>query len=259
MRLRQIVLNFLGNAVKFTSQGRICVRAAAVATQGSELCLRIEVQDTGIGLTTEQQARLFQPFNQADASIAGRYGGTGLGLAIVRSLAELMRGEAGVHSQPGVGSTFWITAWLQRAGDDSGAGAGEPEGPGPAAARIGNSAGGRILLVEDDPVNQLVLAETLRQWQLDVDIADNGSEAVERVRTGSYALVLMDLQMPVMDGLAATRAIRRLTGCEALPIVAMTANVFEEDRRLCVEAGMNDHLRKPMLPEQLAAALERWL
>ncbi len=394
-RLSQALINLLSNAVKFTDQGFVRVRGELVREERRRLQVRFEVQDTGVGLSAEQQAQLFQAFEQVDASSTRRHGGTGLGLALTRRLAQLMDGEAGVRSEPGVGSTFWFTAWLGRAAEageraaplslkglrallvddlaearaaegdrlrmlgmevdalaDGEAairqaqamvsagrpydvllidwrmapldgvqtleglravlGAGIPPSvlvtafdetpmwqqahgarfdavlvkpitasalhdalmrvlrrqpqalasaavPGAAEAQLrARHAGQRVLLAEDNPINQEVAGELLAAAGLVVEMADDGERAVELALSRPYDLVLMDVQMPRMDGLSATRAIRERAG-RAMPVIAMTAHAFGEDRAACLAAGMNDHVAKPVDPEQLYATLLRWL
>jgi PAS domain S-box-containing protein len=261
LRLSQMVTNYLSNALKFSHAGEIRMSARVAEETPQTVLVRIEVQDQGIGLTPEQQARLFQPFMQADNSTTREYGGTGLGLVIVARLASLMGGAVGVESTAGLGSTFWFTARLGRV-----TGAARTERPPDGTAhetaeqRLARChAGAHLLLAEDEPMNQLVTLELLSGLGLTVDVVDNGQLAVERVRDGDYALVLMDVQMPVMDGLEATRAIRRLPDKESLPILAMTSSAFSADRRQCLEAGMNDHIAKPVEPDTLFTKLLRWL
>jgi two-component system sensor histidine kinase/response regulator len=400
LRLGQILINFANNAVKFTERGEVTIRVRLAEMLEEGPCLRFSVTDTGIGITDDQRGRLFRSFEQADSSTTRKFGGTGLGLAISKRLAELMGGEVGVDSIPGVGSTFWFTARLGRgaaqprrlvpradlagrpvlvvddnpnardvladmlrrmglavtavdsgraavaavrdaeargapfavvfldwqmpdrdgvatagdirdlrlaepprlvivtaygreelirsagsvdirdvlikpvtasllfdtvvrllAGEDAGerAANGGPAPPSPPAAELATIAGARILLAEDNDLNQQVATEMLAQAGFVVEVADNGAIAVEKVTAGAYDLVLMDMQMPVMDGLTATRAIRELPDLAWLPIVAMTANAMSGDRERCLEAGMQDHVAKPIDPALLWATLLRWI
>ena len=260
MRLGQILLNLVSNAVKFSERGRIEVRAKVQDDNGTSVLLRLEIQDQGIGITPQQQARLFTAFTQADESTSRKHGGTGLGLSIVKHLAVLMGGDAGVASQPGIGSVFWVAVRLGKRLKETPYDPATQLSPSSSEAQLAQHYSGlRVLLAEDDLINQEVACELLADTGLYVEVVGDGQQAVERVRDGNYALVLMDMQMPVMDGLEATRAIRRLPDKEALPIIAMTANAFQEDRDRCLAAGMNDHISKPIDPGQLYANLLRWL
>jgi PAS domain S-box-containing protein len=258
LRLGQILLNLTGNALKFTTQGSITVRARVEEESLDSVMLRLEVQDTGIGISAEDQKRLFNAFEQADGSMTRKYGGTGLGLAISKRLAKLMAGEIGVESQLGSGSTFWFTARMAIAN----------EVVTPAQTNNVRSAeeclraehgDARILLAEDEPLNQEVLRELLKDVGLAVDLAGDGKQAVALAKQNSYTLILMDMQMPNLNGVDATRLIRTLAGYQHTPILAITANAFDEDRQVCLEAGMNDHIAKPVNPELLFETLLKWL
>ena len=258
LRLVQVLLNLTGNALKFTARGSVAVLVRLIEESPEGIELRFEVRDTGIGIAVEQQGRLFTAFEQADNSITRKYGGSGLGLAISKSLVGMMGGEIGVDSRPGEGSTVWFTVRLQRS-EQVGAGRPQVDVQATAESLLMCHAGARILLVEDEPINREVAQEQLEEVGLLVDLAENGDEAVALVKENDYDLVLMDMQMPVMDGLEATRVIRRLPGRQNLPIVAMTANAFAEDRERCLAAGMDDFLAKPVKPEQLFQTLLHWL
>lgn len=264
LRTGQILLNFLSNAVKFTDSGSVTLSARITARNDTRVTVRFEVRDTGIGLSEEQQERIFQPFEQARRSTTRTYGGTGLGLAICRHLAMLMHGQLGVHSRIGEGSTFWVELPFELPPAEKAV-----RQPTEHAARHGNPArieaqlrkrgAARILLAEDNPINQEVSMQLLQSVGLRADVANDGQQAVDMARGASYDLILMDMRMPVLDGLEATRRIRALPAHANTPILAMTANAFEDDRQACLDAGMNDHIAKPVDPTDLFAKLLDWL
>lgn len=257
VRLSQALLNYASNAVKFTERGSVTLSASVIEDSESFCQLRFEVRDTGIGIAPEYLYSIFDSFCQADGSSTRRYGGTGLGLAITRELVGLMGGEVGVTSTPGTGSTFWFVVKLARAGVPCAA------LPAPVELPLDDIAwhfaGKRLLLVDDDQVNREVALAMLAGTGLQVDMAENGLEAVRAVRERDYAAVLMDVQMPYMDGMQATRLIRTMPDRAGLPVIAVTANAFEGDRQRCFDAGMNDFIPKPIQARVLHSVLLRWL
>jgi signal transduction histidine kinase/CheY-like chemotaxis protein/HPt (histidine-containing phosphotransfer) domain-containing protein len=305
-RLRQVVLNLAGNAVKFTARGHVRVLVDLEARESEDVVLRFRVEDTGIGISEDGVARLFAPFSQVDCSTTRKFGGTGLGLAICKQLVELMGGAIGVESEEGRGSTFWFTVrfggvsgdgglaegWAEEIGPAGGAsgldtprreqgsgGRGGPGGSGSGGTGAKSGGGGErrrsgggisavrpeagpLLLVEDNTVNQAVAKGILKRLGYTVDVASSGSEALRKLSQRTYAAVMMDCQMPEMDGFEATRRIR--SGAAGVldpgvPVIALTANTMQGDRELCLAAGMNDHVPKPIDTRKLAEALERWM
>ncbi|MDT4289474.1 ATP-binding protein [Methylomonas sp. MO1] len=259
-RLRQVLINLIGNAIKFTEHGEVVVSFSEISRDAHSVRLQFAISDTGIGITAEQQTKLFQAFSQGDSSVTRNYGGTGLGLIISKQLIEQMGGSIEVSSEPGIGSTFTFNVLLgatdlntirnfqirrHHASIDIG--------------KLARLHGRRVLLVEDNEINRIVAIELLEQAQLQVDIAENGELALDKLRRNEYDCVLMDVQMPVMDGYQATRLLRQIPACRDLPIIAMTANVMHGDHQHCLAAGMNDFIGKPILPATLYEALLKWI
>ncbi len=256
--IRQILLNFISNAVKFTSGGEICVKVSAAKTlfEGAYCSLRIVTSDTGIGIGEDKIKEIFKPFEQADISVTRKYGGTGLGLSITKSLVELMGGKVWVESVVGKGSQFIMELPFNA-----------PQSPRENIEKHPQTtdvSGGavfaklKVLVVEDNPVNQKLIALMLKRLDCQVEIANNGKEAIDKIASSRFDLCLMDLQMPVMGGIDATRHIRALSGYQEFPIIALTAAATTQDRALAQEAGMNDFLTKPIETEKLKEALLRW-
>ncbi|MHB8123435.1 MAG: response regulator [Desulfuromonadaceae bacterium] len=254
-RLGQVLLNLVANAVKFTESGNIILAVRQLQRDEDGVTVRFTVRDSGIGMTEEQQARLFKPFAQADASITRKYGGTGLGLAICQQLAEMMGGKISVSSEPGNGSEFTfairyaigsLLPTQTRAETDD-------------TEKIGALRGAQVLLVEDNEFNQMVATEMLESAGLSVTLAVNGEQALEKLRTETFDAVLMDVQMPVLDGLEATRRLRTMSGLDTLPVIALTAHAMAQDRQRCLDAGMNDYISKPIDIGELRRLLAKWI
>ncbi len=256
-RLQQALLNYVGNAVKFTAKGGVTLRTLCVEESAETALIRFEVQDTGPGIAPQALARLFTPFEQVDSSTTRLHGGTGLGLAIVRQLAHLMGGEAGAESTVGVGSTFWFTARLRK--EERSDAAHILTAGSAASTLLRDHAGARVLVVDDEPLNREVALDLLETVFDKVDIAEEGNQAVRMAGQTAYEVILMDVQMPGVDGLEATRRIRQLPTCAGTVIVALTANAFAEDRAACLAAGMDDFLAKPVNVEALFETLLRAL
>ncbi|MDQ7000991.1 MAG: ATP-binding protein [Mariprofundus sp.] len=257
MRLGQVLLNLVNNAVKFTEHGQVKLTVEVIEKTDSEIELGFSVTDTGIGMTAEQQTNLFQAFTQADTSITRNYGGTGLGLAICKQLVELMGGEIGVESTPGKGSRFHFHIRFALGCDDEIAVIQTEKQLTPDVMQ--SLHGVRLLLVEDNEINQQVAEGLLARAGISFQTVHNGKQAIEAVRADAFDGVLMDMQMPVMDGLEATRLIRADENFRDLPIIAMTANAMPGDRERCLQAGMNDHIAKPIDPDKLYSTLVRWI
>ncbi len=282
IRLGQILNNLVGNAIKFTEEGRVSVTCslaeelmetstatmqdldeangcAGSGVQRKLIPLCIEVSDTGIGFSKEQEAVLFQPFAQADTSITRRFGGTGLGLVISKHLVELMGGSMHVHSEVGIGTTFTILLFLPQADRPLDSSEASASGEETSGAFTLNLAGKHVLVVEDNMINQLIMEELLEKTQAKVSMADNGQIAVDMVAKEQFDLILMDMQMPVMDGIQATGIIRQSHDASELPIIAVTANAMKEDKERGIAMGLNDYLTKPIDPKNLMRVLDHWM
>ncbi|MDA3809004.1 MAG: ATP-binding protein, partial [Spirochaetaceae bacterium] len=260
-RLTQIILNLTNNAIKFTEKGRIFVRGKVVEVTETLVHARFEVEDEGIGIQEEDITRLFSPFEQLDSSTTRDFGGTGLGLAITRELAQMMGGECGANSTKGQGSTFWFTASFKRGlSSDSNFEAAEIEYLLDDNQFLERFSGKGILLVDDDIINQQVETELFEKYGFLVTVAGNGLKALNLMKKKNpFDIILMDMQMPQMDGLEATRRIRELSSGKNIPIIAMTGNAFPADKIRCIDAGMNDVLLKPIDPDTLFQKLYQWL
>lgn len=266
LRLKQLLINYTNNAIKFSEHGRVSICVRKVGGDANNCLVRFEVHDQGIGLTKEEMARLFVSFQQADASTTREYGGTGLGLAICKELAQLMGGDVGVDSQRGVGSTFWFTAQFGISPSQAGPALIDQIGDA-AGALLASTAptvmaalkGARILLAEDNSFNQQIAQEMLEEAGATVCLANNGAAALEQLQKAEFDCVLMDLQMPHMDGLEATRRIRADRQLAHTPVLAMTATATTEARMHCIDAGMNDFISKPIQPTMMYQTIARWL
>jgi len=262
-RLRQVLANLGGNGVKFTNRGEVQIQVSVEKEEETNITLRFSVNDTGIGIPANRLKALFTPFTQADGSTTRKYGGTGLGLAISKQLAQMMNGKIGAQSVLGVGSTFWFTARFEKTANSAQSLASLGQvAPAVAVSALALPSKVRILLAEDNPVNQRVALAMLKKLGCRTDVVTNGSEAVEALQNVPYDLVLMDCQMPEMDGFEATRAVRQkesAEGSSCIPIIAMTASAMQADREKCLQAGMSDFIAKPVQPGELAEMLARWL
>jgi CheY-like chemotaxis protein len=260
--VRQIIFNLVGNALKFTHEGKIEIRVEPVEVNENIGQFHIEVEDTGIGIEPEFMESIFKKFTQADASDTRKYGGTGLGLSITRQLVEIMGGSINVDSTPSQGSIFRINLPLTL---DTEPGltvrvtaAGNLKQRKPMEARYRNPVLLNILLAEDNKINQKLIAAIIKKAGFNIDIVENGREAVEKVKSNSYDLVLMDLQMPEMNGVDAAKAIRE-AGFHEIPIIAMTASAFARDRKMCLDAGMNDFIAKSLKQAELLDMISKWM
>jgi CheY-like chemotaxis protein len=253
--------NLIGNAIKFTRQGFVRVEGSVIEEDERQAVLEFAVSDTGIGVAPEKQSVLFQPFTQADSSTTRKYGGTGLGLSIIRNLAQLMNGSVGLESEPGKGSRFWFRVRVRTLSDDKERRL-ESRHVGH-ADRVRETMSGKVLVVEDNLTNRKVVEALLKKLGLEFISAENGQQALDRLQQGPRpGLVIMDIQMPVMDGITATERIRAWEDAaqlSRLPIVALTAGAFDDDRQRCLAAGMDDFLTKPVSMQELARIMAKWL
>jgi len=255
-RLRQILLNYGSNAVKFTEEGEVSIKVEHLSSDGEEHLIQFAVADTGRGISKDKQTEIFTSFSQEDSSTTRKYGGTGLGLAISRQFAELMGGEVGVKSEKGVGSTFYFIAPFKEAEieqDSSASNVDDIQKSRPFPEQS------KVLLAEDNKMNQIVTTKILENEGFVVDTVENGHEVLEAVRENNYDFVLMDIQMPDMDGYEATEQIRKEEQEGHLPIIALTASVMKEDQELCFEAGMDNFISKPFEKEELISVLKQTL
>ena len=254
LRIEQVLINLVGNALKFTERGGVTLRVKPVAITEASARLRFEIQDTGIGLSPDAVARLFVPFTQADSGITRRFGGTGLGLSISKRLVELMDGNIGVQSTFGAGSTFWFELPFDRLPDEEKPESSAPQVKGPRLQGL------RLLVVDDSPINLKLAERVLQREGAEVTLMSDGQQAVDGLRAhpAGFDLVLMDIHMPVMDGLTATRAIREELGLVTLPVIALTAGVLAEEKQNALDAGVNDFLPKPMDLDLMASMIRSY-
>jgi CheY-like chemotaxis protein len=256
MRLRQVLVNLIANSLKFTGVGSVSVEADFLGENEGKAKIRFRVIDTGIGIPEDKKHLLFKSFSQADSSTTRKYGGTGLGTAICKQLVELMGGEIGVESKPGVGSTFWFIVPFEKGLIDREK---EIEPSESSEVPIDSLKNAKVLVVEDYQTNQEIAKFLIEGAGGIVTIAENGLVALEMVKKINYDIILMDVQMPKMDGYETTKAIRKLPGGERILIIGMTANVFEKDKQACLAAGMNDFIPKPIILDQLLGTVAIWL
>ena len=258
-RLRQVLINLIGNAIKFTERGEVGITLNELSRNARGICLEFRVSDTGVGISAEQQKRLFQAFSQGDSSITRNYGGTGLGLVISKQLIEQMGGTIRLVSTENVGSSFIFTVMLGVTDPNSIHSEERAYSQAIAVQPFKALRGARVLLVEDNEINRIVAVELLEKLHLEVDVAENGLIALDKLKANRYDCVLMDVQMPIMDGYEATRRLKEIEACKYLPVIAMTAHAMNEDKQQCLDAGMIDYIRKPILPATLYGVLSKWI